>query len=368
MSAFSFERNETSVRINGTSYEPWEIGMVRMNIPVENRGYRWELFTFLADWFDDRPTLLVHTSGSTGKPKELRVEKERMRESARLTCSFLHLKEGDTALLCMPLPYIAGKMMVVRALVAGLDLLPVTPSSHPLKGLAEAPMFAAMVPMQVIQSLRIPEEKAMLQQISHLLIGGGPIDPALADELKAFPRAVWSTYGMTETLSHIALRRLSGPEASDKYTPFDDVHLRLSREGTLVIRAPRVCPDELVTNDVAEIDADRRFRILGRKGNTINSGGVKIQIEQVEEALQPRLTQPFVVTAAPDRQFGEIVVLLVEGSLPADIGALCQQVLPPYWRPKSIFPIYRVPLTETGKPDRSLAKLLAEGQVASQKA
>ena len=141
-----------------------------------------------------------------------------MMESACLTCSFLGLQKEDSALLCMPLQYIAGKMVVIRALVAGLDLLPVTPSGHPLKDLTKAPVFAAMIPMQVYNSLQVPEEKAILQQIRHLIIGGGPIDSQLNAALKDFPHAVWSTYGMTETLSHIALRRLNGPEASDWYT------------------------------------------------------------------------------------------------------------------------------------------------------
>lgn len=354
--------NIPAVTVNGIRYTPQELKTVQTNPATCDDAFRNELSTFLSDWFDDRPTLLVHTSGSTGKPKPLWVEKTRMVESARLTCSFLQLKEGDTALLCMPLQYIAGKMMVVRALVTGLNLLPATPSSHPLKGMTQAPVFAAMVPMQVIRSLQVPEEKAVLQQITHLLIGGGPIDPTLAEALKTFPHAVWSTYGMTETLSHIALRRLSGPEATDLYTPLDGVQVRLSQEGTLVIHAPRVCPEELTTNDIAEVDACHRFRILGRRDNVLNSGGVKIQIEQVEAALGSLLTQPFAVTAAPDAQFGETVVLLVEGPLPDGIDALCRRLLPPYWRPKRILSVPRIPLTPTGKPDRARARLLAAGR------
>ncbi|MCD8310384.1 MAG: AMP-binding protein [Prevotellaceae bacterium] len=346
------------VMIGGIPYDPREGGG-----SFDTPPFLRELFAFLADWFDDSPTLIVHTSGSTGKPKALRVEKARMMESARLTCSFLRLRAGDTALLCMPLQYIAGKMMVVRALVAGLDLLPVTPSGHPLKGLAQAPVLAAMVPLQVIHSLQVPEEKALLRQITHLLIGGGPIDPTLAQALKTFPNAVWSTYGMTETLSHVALRRLSGPQATDLYTPLEGVHVRLSQEGTLVIHAPCVCREELTTNDVAQMDdTGRHFRILGRRDNTIISGGVKIQMEQVEAALQPHLARPFTVTSAPDARFGEIVVLLVEGPLPEGIDALCRRILTPYQRPKRILSVPRIPLTGTGKPDRARAKAMAREQ------
>lgn len=360
MTNFCTNRNEQTILIENIPYSNWEIEMVRMNIPVDNRSFRQELFSFLSEWFDPKNTVLVHTSGSTGKPKELYVGKEQMMESACLTCSFLKLQKEDTALLCMPLKYIAGKMVVVRALVAGLNLLLVPPTGHPLKDRTEAPVFAAMIPMQVYNSLQVPEEKAILQQIRHLIIGGGAIDSKLAAELKDFPNAVWSTYGMTETLSHIALRRLNGPEASDWYTPFESVHIRLSKENTLMIHAPQVCEKELVTNDIAEINERNQFRILGRKDNTINTGGVKVQIEQVEAVLKDYLSVPFLITSAPDEKFGEIIVLLLEGELPDHIEQTCEQVLPPYWRPKRFVPVFQLPLTETGKPDRVLAKVLAQ--------
>lgn len=178
-----------------------------------------DLSEFLTEWHNDRPTVLVHTSGSTGKPKPLLVEKRRMEASARITCQFLGLKEGDTALLCMPLDYIAGKMMVVRALTCGMRLVSVEPKGCPeWDGLVD---FAAMVPLQVWNLLQQAPER--LLQIRHLIIGGGAVNDELAAALKDLPNAVWSTYGMTETLSHIALRRLNGPERSDWYTPFEEL-------------------------------------------------------------------------------------------------------------------------------------------------
>ena len=199
---------------------------------------------FLEVWHNDSPFLQVQTSGSTGAPKPMAVEKRRMLASARITCDFLGLKPGDTALLCMPLDYIAGKMMVVRALECSLRLVSVPPSGHPLAhetALSQVFDFAAMVPLQVYNSLQVPAERSRLMQIRQLIIGGGAIDDALAAALKSFPHAVWSTYGMTETLSHIALRRLNGPEASDCYTPFPSVRLSLSADGCLIIEAPAVC-------------------------------------------------------------------------------------------------------------------------------
>ena len=313
---------------------------------------------FLAEWNNSSPTVLVHTSGSTGKPKPMLVEKRRMEASARITCRFLGLHEGDTALLCMPLDYIAGKMMVVRALTCGLRLVSVAPSSHPLSTLNSHLDFAAMVPLQVWNSLQVPDERQRLMQIRHLIIGGGAIDDALARQLADFPHQAWSTYGMTETLSHIALRRLNGPEASDWYTPFDGVTISLTDEGCLVIDAPAVHDGPLVTNDIAELSA-QRFRILGRKDNVICSGGIKIQIEEVERLLRPHLRVPYIITKAPDEKLGEQVVLLTESKAVGDVLAACRLHLPKYWVPRRILSVDRLPLTETGKPARREAERMA---------
>lgn len=319
---------------------------------------------FLEEWNNSSPYVHVQTSGSTGAPKPMLVEKRRMLASARITCDFLGLHSGDTALLCMSLDYIAGKMMVVRALERSLKLLSVEPSGNPLRvAPADQITFAAMVPLQVYNSLNNPDERHRLQQIRHLIIGGGAIDDALASELKTFPNAVWSTYGMTETLSHIALRRLSGPEASDWYTPFPSVKVSLSDEGCLVIDAPEVCPEPLVTNDIADLSPgpgpSDRFRILGRKDNVICSGGIKIQIEEVERLLRPLMRVPYLICKRPDPKFGEVAVLLTEGSVD-DARQVCERILPKYHLPRHYLHVDHIPLTETGKPARQQAALLAQ--------
>ncbi len=324
---------------------------------------------FLAEWHNDNDTILVHTSGSTGKPKPMWVEKRRMIASARITCNFLGLQPGDTALLCMPLDYIAGKMMVVRSIVNDLRLISVKPSSHPLRSMTEAPTFAAMVPMQVYGSLQVPEERNLLRQIKHLIIGGGAIDDAMAEALKDFPHAVWSTYGMTETLSHIALRRMNGNHASAWYTPFPSVHIHLNDEQCLVIDAPEVCGQAITTNDIAELSADgKQFRILGRKDNVIDSGGIKIQAEEVERLLHAHLPFPYMITKTPDPQFGEAVVLLYESATlqQSKIQQICKQVLPHYWCPKHYIQVTSLPITETGKPARRQAEELAASYLESE--
>ena len=313
---------------------------------------------FLEEWRDESPYVRVQTSGSTGAPKQMLVEKRRMLASARRTCDFLGLQPGDTALLCMSLDYIAGKMMVVRALERHLKLICVEPSGHPMKQ-RDGYTFAAMVPMQVYNSLQVAEERERLREIKHLIIGGGAVDEALAQELKDFPNGVWSTYGMTETLSHIALRRLNGDEASEWYTPFPSVEVSLSEDGCLVIDAPEVCEERLVTNDIAELDGDGRFRILGRKDNVICSGGLKIQAEEVERLLRSHLKEPYLVTKRPDARLGEAMVLLTEDSV-SEARQVCERILTKYHQPRAYIHVDHIPQTETGKPARRQAEKIAE--------
>ena len=355
---------------------------------------------FYSEWNNDNDRVLVHTSGSTGKPKPMMVEKKRMLNSARITCDFLGLKPGDSALLCMSLDYIAGKMVVVRSIERHLHLISVSPSGHPLKdiNLKDANgkdingeiTFAAMVPMQVYNTLQVPEERERLTHVRHLIIGGGAIDASLEKELRSLPGniAIWSTYGMTETLSHIALRRINGDEASEWYQPFDSVKISQTEEGCLVIDAPLVCAETLVTNDIVEIEPyiynkvenheevgkhnkveKLRFRIKGRKDNVICSGGIKIQIEEVEALLKPHLEKPFMIAKKKDEKFGEIAVLLTEDEDLKKVEATIRRLLSgksddsnksseskshKYWIPREYLHVDHLPLTETGKPKRSI--------------
>lgn len=338
---------------------------------------------FISEWNNEAQTIHVQTSGSTGAPKKMKVRKDRMIESAKMTCDFLGLQSGDTALLCMNLDYIGAKMMVVRSLVRQLHLIQVAPSGHPLATVDVPITFAAMVPLQVYNSLQVPEEREKLRQIKHLIIGGGAIDDVLAAQLHDFPHAVWSTYGMTETLSHIALRRLNGLESSSWYTPLQGIKVSTNADDCLVIDAPMLCDSPIVTNDMAEIreistsegQNTLAFRIIGRRDNVINSGGVKIQMEELERLMRPFLTMPYMVTKRKSEKFGEIVVLMVEkegddegatveekSELPIlrAIHKLLHRALPRYWEPRLYLSVDRIPMTETGKPNRALAQQMAE--------
>ena len=356
-----FDRQQQRLLLEGKEYAPEDI----FRLVAEGAGNcppaLWDLYLFLNEWFDASPVITVHTSGSTGVPKELVVRKDRMMQSARLTCEFLNLQAGDTALLCMNLRYIGAMMMVVRSLVAGLNLVVRPASGHPLSDVKVPLKFAAMVPLQVYNTLRVPAERKRLEHTDILIIGGGAVDDSLEAELKTIPIAAYSTYGMTETLSHIALRRLNGEAASKCYYPFPSVELSLSAENTLIVKAPLICDDALQTNDIACLCSDGGFTIAGRKDNVINSGGIKIQAEEMENRLQPFIPVPFAVTAVPDPCLGQALTLLIAGK--PDIKELenkLQAVLETYYRPKHIFITELIPQTENGKIDRTGCRILAQ--------
>lgn len=337
-------------------YLPWAKGMAEGLSYTVLQGNDDELKDFLREWEDDSDCVVVHTSGSTGKPRPMSVEKTRMKASATATCSFLGLHSGDTALLCMPLRYIAGKMVVVRSIVQGLHLLLTEPSSHPLRGLQDAPVFAAMVPMQVVKSLENEDEARLLRQVRHLIIGGGAVDESLEKTLRTFPNNVYSTYGMTETLSHIALRRLSGNDADEWYTPFSNVSVSISSEGCIIIDAPDVCSEPLTTNDIGEMNADgRRFRILGRKDNVVCSGGIKLQIESLEKDMRQWIDTPFMLSKVPDRILGEALVMMSEKNIDPHIRLTLKENLGKS-APRHYLVVDHLPMTETSKPARKVAE------------
>ena len=325
-----------------------------------------DIHGFLSEWSNGDDCIEVQTSGSTGTPKRMRVLKSRMLASARRTNDFFGLKKGDRALLCMSLDYIAGKMMAVRAIERGLQLDVVEPGGHPLANVSQRYDFIAMVPMQVWNSLRNDEERARLCETGHLLIGGGEISREMESELKCLPCQSWSSYGMTETLSHIALRRVGGDLwyeplsqvslalADDLwYEPLSQVSLALADDGCLIVTDEATGVKDMKTNDIAEFHEDGRcFRILGRKDNVICSGGIKIQAEEVERIIADHFHLPFMITKQKDVKFGEAVVMVIESASPSvveEARAICQEHLPKYWLPRHYAVVPQLPRTETGK-------------------
>lgn len=353
-------RKKQELWLNGTVYTP-KILTPSFLEQTRSMGFEGEVLAFAAEWFSDSPTLTVQTSGSTGSPKPIEVRKERMCNSARMTLNFMGLQEGDEALLAMPVKYIAGKMMVVRAIVGKLHLYTEIPTACPMTQTDRHFSFVALTPMQVFSILQNDTQKTRLQKVLHLLIGGGAIDTSLQEALQSFPHAVWSSYGMTETLSHIALRRLNGIEASEWYQPLPGINVSTSITDTLQIDAPMLHEGTLITNDRVEWNKNGQFRIIGRIDNVINSGGIKIQLEEVETLLCQETDIDFQLTAVTHPKWGEKLVMLTEklsSEQETELqNAICK--LSPYMRPKEIFSVAALPLTETLKPNRAKARLLA---------
>ncbi|MBE0661725.1 MAG: AMP-binding protein [Bacteroidales bacterium] len=321
---------------------------------------------FIKQWKSDLDYFALQTSGSTGKPKQIWVSRQSMIRSAQLTGQVLDLKKGDTALLCMPLEFVAGKMMLVRALVLSLNLVAVKPSSHPLKEVSSESNidFAAMTPMQVQETLKESETFKKLSQIKKLIIGGAPVSRQLEDELRQLPGEIFETYGMTETLTHIALRKLNGSKRSEFFSVLPGIKISTDSRECLIIQAPHLDDQDVSTNDLVEIISPTQFRWLGRADNVINSGGIKIFPEQVEKKLEGLIKERFIVAGMPDGKLGEKLVLVIETTTPEEFETLpgfIAENLGSYEKPREIIFLAKFPETSTGKINRSEIQKLLNG-------
>ncbi len=312
---------------------------------------------FVQEWLSDSPTLKVQTSGSTGVPNIMEVSKQKMVASARATLLALGLKTGDSALLCLPLEYISGQMMVVRAMVGKLRLTVARTSTRPLEDELREVDFAAMTPLQVENSLE------QLRLVKKLLIGGAAINPSLRKELEKLPTEVYETYGMSETLSHIALRKIA-PESEEYFTIFDGIDIDTDDRSCLLISAPDLSDEKIQTNDIVEIKDGNRFRFIGRADNVINSGGVKVSPEQLEQLARHRIEREVIFAGVEDESLGQRIVAVVEGARDPEIEEQINAL--PYankhHRPKEIFFAEEMPRTPNGKIRRGKLSEWIRGQ------
>jgi len=346
---------QTPFHLNGNTYTWITLQQAHSQGLLPAQECMRELMAFLGQWFDASPTLRFTTSGSTGRPRTFEASKEHIIHSAMLTCYLFKLHKGADCLLCLPLEFIAAKMMVVRALVGGLHLWMKEPTGFPFDNETRHYQFVPLVPMQVYNSLQTPHERDAMEACDTLLIGGGPISPTLEASLAAFKNPAFASYGMAETLSHVALRQVNGLEPSDFFTPLPGVTTSLTQEGCLVIDAPTLCDAPITTNDVATRLPEGRFRILGRLDNLILTGGKKVLAEHIEAALSPIMVGNFAITSEPDAKFGERIVLIAEH--PIDLDTIKTDL--PHWQiPKRTIIVKQLPLTDTGKIDRKALKHL----------
>ena len=293
-------------KLNGTSFVSEE------ELILFSKGLSLSIATFLEDWFNVHATVYVQTSGSTGTPKRIKLKKEYMVNSAKATGTFFDLPENTAGLLCLSTDYIAGKMMLVRALTLGWHIDVIAASSSPLEQIDRTYDFCAMVPLQVHHSLE------HLHKVKKLIIGGGAVDNRLLENLQSVSTEIFATYGMTETITHIAVKELNNPSLQEvalkfsNYKTLEKVAISKDSRGCLVIEAPEISDNIIITNDLVEIISNNEFKWLGRADNVINSGGIKLIPEQIEEKLSKIIHQRFFVAGVPDNILGEKLILIIE--------------------------------------------------------
>ncbi|HET8737641.1 MAG TPA: AMP-binding protein [Pricia sp.] len=357
----------TAFKLNGIAYSREDLREVAYNLIKEGEPFERTIGDFLLDWTDEGPTLQVRTSGSTGAPKMITLQKYRMVNSALATGAFLGLEPGTSTLLCVSAEYIAGKMMLVRAMVLGLELDCIAPSPNPLGDAfktadlsknTETPKpydFCAMVPLQLQNSLDA------LGQIKILIVGGAPVSKKIRVQIPTqdhgFPTAVFETYGMTETITHIALKKLNAGTEEDRqhFKTLPNIRVSSDNRGCLVIHAQKIAEAPVVTNDVVHLVSETEFKWLGRYDNAINSGGVKLFPEQIEAKLVSIITSRFFVAGLPDERLGQKMVLVIEGE--TDREKLFQIIksqknLEKFEIPREIHQIPEFSMTDTGKIQR----------------
>ncbi|WP_439883247.1 AMP-binding protein [Pontibacter sp. MBLB2868] len=313
---------EKHLLLNGKKFYFDEIASYSFRNSIPLNGYETKTLEFCRNWLNGVQEFPIQTSGSTGIPKTIQLTRQQMEHSARRTIKLLGLQQGDCTLVCLNTEYIAGMMMLVRGFLAELQMIIVEPIGNPLTLVDrnEKIDFASFVPMQLHTILHeLPEALPQLNGMKGILVGGAPVNPTLQRELQRIKAPVFHTYGMTETASHIALRRLNGLEAAEYYQVLDHIKVGLDKRGCLTIKGDVTNNELLVTNDIVELLTPKQFRWLGRIDNTINSGGVKVQVEKVELAVAEAFVElpdspRFFIAAQPDEVLGEKVVLILEGN------------------------------------------------------
>jgi O-succinylbenzoic acid--CoA ligase len=347
MNTVTYKNVHNQFKLNGYHLTKEDLCRVAYSFIKEGEDFEQAVGDFLLDWFDDKSYIDMYTSGTTGDAKTIRIEKNAMVQSAISTGDFFGLQPGDRVLHCLPVNFIAGKMMFVRSFILGLDMDFVAPSSYPLENNDEKYDFAAMVPLQAKNSIK------KLTNIKKVIIGGVKIHKSLEQELVKLPIEIYETYGMTETITHIAAKKV-GQEA---FTTLPNVTVSKNENQCLEILAKNIGNEKIVTNDIVKLISDTQFIWLGRYDNVINSGGIKIMPEQVESKLSTLIPRRYFVDGVQDENLGEKVVLFVEGE-PINIDSSVFDVLDRYEKPKDIVFIPKFKETATGKIMRTESKEL----------
>lgn len=308
-----------------------------------------EVNSFIAEWRSSSLIITVNTSGSTGTPKLIELRKSNMVSSAQMTGRFLHLKKGESILLNMSLETIGGIMIIVRAIVLDLKLIVVDVTSTPLIQVKNKVDFVSMVPMQLKASIETSPDKFDL--IRTLIIGGSVISNTLENQIKNLKCAVYHTFGMTETISHIALRDLKSDNSY--FHILNEVNIETEND-CLVISSPALGLNRLVTNDIVELKSKTSFKWLGRSDFAINSGGIKIIPSIIEERLSTLIHANFFSFGLPDMKLGQRHILVIESTNDLKLKKSDFNILDNYMTPKEIYHLDKFSYTQSGKINKLL--------------
>ena len=325
-------------KLNGFHLNREDLCRVAYSFIKEGDDHEKPIGDFILDWFDDKEYIEMNTSGSTGIPKRIKVKKQAMVNSALSTGDYFDLYPGNKVLHCLPVKYVAGKMMFVRGFILGLDVDFVAPSSQPLRNNDTVYDFCAMVPLQAQHSIEA------LKNVKKLIVGGAKVSTALENELKQTTVQSFETYGMTETVSHIAAKKIG----ESVFTVLPNVTIATDERNCLVINAPSISDEKIVTNDLVELISPTSFVFLGRLDNIINSGGIKLMPEQIEEKLAPHIPQRFFVAGMFDEELGQKLIVAIEGK-PYAFDKSIFDILDKYERPKEIVFVDKFKETPNGK-------------------
>ncbi|MFB6318945.1 AMP-binding protein [Saccharicrinis sp. FJH54] len=337
------------IKLNNNWYDPAYFSETTPTGMFKADKFSTEVFHFLKEWYNGDTVIQVSTSGSTGAPTSLELQKSIIFASALKTCSIFKLTGKSTALLCLPVNYIAGKLMIIRAIASGMNLLLQEPDSNPLAKLNEKIDFVAMTPMQLKKSIEHPDS---LKKTEVVLIGGAPLDNSTHDMLNEFDTRIYQSYGMTETASHIALRPLNHTEIIHPYAAIPGVSFSIDHRNCLLIHADHVSTEPIVTNDIVDLVDDHHFYWKGRFDFVINTGGVKVFPEDIESKLKTLIPFPFYISGKTDKTLGQKLVIVIEKQNSDAYQQLKKTIdssLDVFEKPREIIKVEKIRFSESGK-------------------
>ncbi|HBH05511.1 MAG TPA: O-succinylbenzoic acid--CoA ligase [Flavobacteriales bacterium] len=301
---------------------------------------------FILEWFDTKSFVSTHTSGSTGIPKTIELPKQTMLESALKTIQYFNFKKGIQAFNCLPAKYIAGRMMLVRSMAGNWNLFIEEPSAAPT--IPPGTDFTALTPPQLSRVISMKSSSGIV------LVGGAPVSIGLESRiLQAKSTKIYLTYGMTETASHVALRKMNGKDRSPYFTAMPGVKFETNEHQQLIIHADHVRSSPLTTNDVVDLLSDTAFYWKGRLDNVINSGGLKLYPEKIENELGKLISVPFFITAIEHNKWGEAPAIVMEND-PKFCLDWNQTDLSKFEFPEKLIFVRKLIYTASGKIDRKL--------------